>query len=45
MQNPPALRDIRHPMLIAIPVGLWIFSFVTTVVYFSDASETGVRGS
>jgi uncharacterized membrane protein len=30
-------------MLITIPVGLWIFSFVCDlVVYFSDGAETGV---
>jgi uncharacterized membrane protein len=44
MQTPASIaRHPIHPMLITIPVGLWIFSFVCDlVVYFSDGTETGV---
>ena len=44
MKTPASIsRHPIHPMLITIPVGLWIFSFVCdVVVYFSEGSETGV---
>ena len=44
MKTPASIaRHPIHPMLITIPVGLWIFSFACDlVVYFSEGSETGV---
>jgi len=44
MRTPASIaRHPIHPMLITLPIGLWIFSFVCDlVVYFSDGSEAGV---
>jgi uncharacterized membrane protein len=44
MKTPASIaRHPLHPMLITIPVGLWIFSFVADlVVYFSEENGTGV---
>ena len=44
MRTPASVaRHPIHPMLITIPIGLWIFSFVCDlVVYFSEGSEDGV---
>jgi uncharacterized membrane protein len=44
MQTPASIaRHPIHPMLITIPIGLWIFSFVCDlVVYFAEGNETGV---
>ena len=44
METPASIaRHPVHPMLITIPIGLWIFSFVCDlVVYFAEGTETGV---
>ncbi len=44
MKTPASIaRHPIHPMLITIPVGLWIFSFVADlVVYFSEGNDAGV---
>jgi uncharacterized membrane protein len=44
MQTPASIgRHPIHPMLITIPVGLWIFSFVSDlVVYFSEGNDASV---
>ena len=44
MQTPASIaRHPIHPMLITLPVGLWVFSFVCDlVVYLSEGQESGV---
>ena len=44
MKTPASIaRHPIHPMLITIPVGLWIFSFACDlVVYFAEGSEATV---
>jgi len=41
MQTPASIaRHPIHPMLVPIPIGLWIFSFVCDLVYrFGGAAE------
>src|SRR3954469_9672948 len=43
MQTPASIaRHPIHPMLVPIPIGLWIFSFVCDLVYrFGGAAEPG----
>jgi len=45
MRTPASIaRHPIHPMLITIPIGLWIFSFVCDlVVYFSQSNEVAVQ--
>lgn len=44
MRTPASIaRHPIHPMLITIPIGLWVFSFVCDlVVYFSEGNEVAV---
>lgn len=44
MQTPASIaRHPVHPMLVTIPIGLWVFSLVCDfVVYFSEGHEAGV---
>ena len=44
METPASIaRHPIHPILVTLPIGLWVFSFVCDlVVYFSEGHEAGV---